>query len=70
MLHNQSENFYYSIYPFFFFILFFCVCYQHGGLFTKLNVTLEDIKRINRFNEPGEEGGETLMAQMLVCYLK
>ncbi|KAA6383308.1 MAG: putative Serine/threonine-protein phosphatase 5 [Streblomastix strix] len=37
----------------------------HGGLFGRMNVTLEEIKSINRFNEPGEEGGEQLMAQML-----
>jgi hypothetical protein len=39
---------------------------KHGGLFTKYGIKLEDIKKINRFNEPGEEGGDVLMAQMLV----
>jgi hypothetical protein len=33
-----------------------------------MSVTLGDIKRVNRFNEPGEEGGEMLMAQMLVWW--
>ncbi|KAA6376175.1 MAG: putative protein phosphatase 5, partial [Streblomastix strix] len=37
----------------------------HGGLFTRTNVRLDEIRRVNRFTEPGEEGGETLMAQML-----
>ncbi|KAA6399364.1 MAG: putative Serine/threonine-protein phosphatase 5 [Streblomastix strix] len=37
----------------------------HGGLFTRFIVRLDEIRRVNRFTEPGEEGGETLMAQML-----
>ncbi|KAH7823920.1 putative serine/threonine-protein phosphatase 5 [Monocercomonoides exilis] len=37
----------------------------HGGLFKKLGYTIADINKINRFTEPGEEGGELLMAQML-----
>jgi serine/threonine-protein phosphatase 5 len=28
----------------------------HGGLFSKDNVKLDDIRKINRFREPGEEG--------------
>ncbi|KAA6377874.1 MAG: putative Serine/threonine-protein phosphatase 5, partial [Streblomastix strix] len=42
-----------------------CVFVVHGGLFNRRNVTLEKIRQINRFTEPGEEGGEVLMAQML-----
>ncbi|KAH7827459.1 putative Serine/threonine-protein phosphatase [Monocercomonoides exilis] len=37
----------------------------HGGLFTRSPVKLSEIKSIDRFHEPGEEGGELLMAQML-----
>ncbi|KAA6368745.1 MAG: putative Serine/threonine-protein phosphatase 5, partial [Streblomastix strix] len=38
----------------------------HGGLFTRRDVTLDEIRRVNRFAEPGEEiGGENLMTQML-----
>jgi hypothetical protein len=32
-----------------------------------MGVRLDEIRRVNRFTEPGEEGGEMLMAQMLVC---
>jgi serine/threonine-protein phosphatase 5 len=28
----------------------------HGGLFSKDGVTLEDIKKVNRFREPPDEG--------------
>ncbi|KAK2964215.1 putative Serine/threonine-protein phosphatase [Blattamonas nauphoetae] len=37
----------------------------HGGLWTRKGVHLDEIKKVNRFLEPGEEGGELLMAQML-----
>ncbi|KAA6390256.1 MAG: putative Serine/threonine-protein phosphatase 5 [Streblomastix strix] len=37
----------------------------HGGLFNRRDVTLEEIRQVNRFNEPGEEEGEKLMQQML-----
>ncbi|KAA6374393.1 MAG: putative Serine/threonine-protein phosphatase 5 [Streblomastix strix] len=38
----------------------------HGGLFTRRDVTLDEIRHVNRFAEPGEEiGGENLMTQML-----
>ncbi|KAH7826602.1 putative Serine/threonine-protein phosphatase [Monocercomonoides exilis] len=37
----------------------------HGGLFTRMSVRLDEIRRVNRFTEPGEEGGDQLMAQML-----
>ena len=30
----------------------------HGGLFSKDGVTLEDIRKVNRFGEPGESGME------------
>ncbi|KAK2958239.1 putative Serine/threonine-protein phosphatase [Blattamonas nauphoetae] len=36
----------------------------HGGLFDRPNVTLDDINKVNRFCEIGDEGGELLMAQM------
>ncbi|KAA6374374.1 MAG: hypothetical protein EZS28_030099 [Streblomastix strix] len=38
---------------------------QHGGLFSRKDVSLDEINRINRFTEPGEEVGQLLMAQML-----
>ena len=28
----------------------------HGGLFSKDDVTLDDIRKINRIKEPGDEG--------------
>lgn len=28
----------------------------HGGLFSKDNITLEDIRKTNRVREPGDEG--------------
>jgi serine/threonine-protein phosphatase 5 len=28
----------------------------HGGLFSEDNVTLDDIRKIHRFQEPGEKG--------------
>ncbi|KAA6389654.1 MAG: putative Serine/threonine-protein phosphatase 5 [Streblomastix strix] len=46
-------------------IVNFRVFIVHGGLFNQRNVTLKEIRQINRFNEPGEEGGEYLMEQML-----
>ncbi|KAH7821776.1 putative Serine/threonine-protein phosphatase 5 [Monocercomonoides exilis] len=37
----------------------------HGGLFNRLGVTLDDIQKVDRFHEPGQEGGELFMTQML-----
>jgi serine/threonine-protein phosphatase 5 len=34
----------------------------HGGLFSRDDVTLDEIRKINRFRQPGSEG---LMAEML-----
>ncbi|KAA6400967.1 MAG: putative Serine/threonine-protein phosphatase 5 [Streblomastix strix] len=46
-------------------VINFRVFIVHGGLFNSKNVTLDEISRINRFTEPGEEEEETLMTQML-----
>ncbi|KAA6402387.1 MAG: putative Serine/threonine-protein phosphatase 5 [Streblomastix strix] len=37
----------------------------HGGLFDRYGVTIDDIQKINRFCDPGQEGGENLMGQMM-----
>ncbi|KAJ4452565.1 putative Serine/threonine-protein phosphatase 5 [Paratrimastix pyriformis] len=37
----------------------------HGGLFNREGVTLQELNRMNRVTEPGEEPGEGLLAQML-----
>ncbi|KAA6381606.1 MAG: putative serine/threonine-protein phosphatase 5, partial [Streblomastix strix] len=36
-----------------------------GNHESTMDVTLDEIRRVNRFVEPGEEGGDLLMAQML-----
>ncbi|KAK2964362.1 putative Serine/threonine-protein phosphatase [Blattamonas nauphoetae] len=37
----------------------------HGGLWKRKGILIDEINTINRFCQPGDEGGEALMAQML-----
>jgi len=44
------------------FILFLIIQVMHGGLFSKDDVTLKDIRAVNRVKQPPEEG---LMSELL-----
>jgi serine/threonine-protein phosphatase 5 len=39
----------------------------HGGLFSRDDVKLDELKKIDRFRQPGQEGKQTLFAWMFLC---